>query len=146
MATIMRKMNIISRCEAIYRCKHSSEALPGIYHSYILAICNHPGMPQEAIAKHLCIHKSNVTRHLAFLEKNGYIYKEPCKEDKREHLVYPTEKMTDALTEIKEITKNWNSILAEGISKEELETFHNILGKMLDKSIDIIYGKGGDEK
>ena len=145
MATIMRKMNIISRCEAIYRCDKSSDSLPGIYHSYILAICRNPGMPQEALARHLCIHKSNVTRHLAFLEKNGYIYKEPCKEDKREHLVFPTEKMTEALTEIKSITKEWNSLLSEGISEEELELFHSIMDRMLEKSIDIVY-KGGDHK
>ena len=145
MATIMRKMNIISRCEAIYREKNSSDALPGIYHSYILAICQNPGWSQEKLSKHLCINKSSVTRHLAYLEKNGYIKREPCQADKREHLVFPTTKMLSAKDEVVEITKRWNRLIAEEISKEDLEKFHDILDKMLNKSIQAVYNAGGEE-
>lgn len=143
MATIMRKMNIISRCEAIYREKNSSISLPGIYHSYILAICKNPGLPQEKLAKHLCINKSSVTRHLAYLEKNGYIKRQPCSKDKREHLVYPTEKMLCAKDEVLSVTQKWNVLIAEGISADELEIFHNIMDKMLEKSTQIVYSGGG---
>lgn len=139
MATIMRKMNIISRCEGLYRCENFSEEIPAIYHSYILAICKNPGMPQEALAKHLCINKSSVTRHLAFLEKNGYIKKELSSCDKREHLVYPTEKMLSARCEVLRITLEWNSLLAEGISQDEIEIFNKILDKMLSRATDIAY-------
>ncbi|MBR3934671.1 MAG: MarR family transcriptional regulator [Clostridia bacterium] len=145
MATIMRKMNIISRCEAIYREKNSSDALPGIYHSYILAICKNPGLPQEKLAKYLCINKSSVTRHLAYLEKNGYIKREPCTKDKREHLVFPTDKMTLAHSEVVAITKEWNGLIASGISEAELELFHSVMDRMLQKSSELIY-TGGDSK
>jgi len=145
MATIMRKMNIISRCEAIYREKNSSEHLPGIYHSYILAICNNPGLSQDKLAKHLCINKSSVTRHLAHLEENGYIMREPCLKDKREHLVFPTDKMLLAKEEVSRVTKEWNRLIADGISKEELEIFHNILDKMLQKSTETVYSGGGED-
>ena len=50
MSTIMRKMNIISRCETIYRAQRLPE-LPGIYHSYALTICKNPGFSQERLAK-----------------------------------------------------------------------------------------------
>ncbi len=137
MATIMRKMNIISRCEANYRTEKSSVGLPGIYHSYVLAICKNPGLPQEKLAQHLCINKSNVTRHLAHLELEGYVERRASDSDKRETLVFPTQKMFDILSEVVAITKEWNALLAEGIDEAELKRFHEILDKMLDKAIEI---------
>ena len=145
MATIMRKMNIISRCEAIYRTEQSTLQLPGIYHSYVLAVCRNPGMTQDALAKHLCCGKSNVTRHLAFLEANGLAERRVCERDKREMLVYPTEKMLALLPEVRAITRDWNSRLAEGIPEEELEIFHKVLDQMLDRSRRIVYGEGEQE-
>ena len=50
MSTIMRKMNIISRCETIYRSQRLPE-LPGIYHSYVRPICKNSGFSQERLAK-----------------------------------------------------------------------------------------------
>ncbi len=140
MATIMRKMNIISRCESMYRTDRSKEHLEGIYHSYIFAICAKPGTTQDGLAKHLCKNKSNVTRHLNFLETNGFIERKVSEKDKRETLVYPTQKMLDILPEVKKITLDWNTLIAEGISAEELEIFHSVLDRMLDKSREIVYG------
>jgi len=140
MATIMRKMNIISRCESIYRAEQSSEHLPGIYHSYIFAICKNPGITQEGLAKHLCKNKSNVTRHVTFLETNGFIERKISEKDKREMLVYPTQKMLDLLPEVREITMEWNSLIAEDIEENDLKIFHSVLDKMLEKSREIIYG------
>ena len=135
----MRKMNVISRCEAIYRSQKSSLGLPGIYHSYFFAICREPGQTQDALAKFLCVNKSSVTRHLCCLEKEGYIERVTGKEDKREILVYPTQKMIDLLPEVAEITNRWNSLVAEGISQEELEIFHKIMDRMLERSLEIVY-------
>lgn len=145
MATIMRKMNVISRCEAIYRSQKSSLGLPGIYHSYFFAICREPGQTQDALAKFLCVNKSSVTRHLCCLEKEGYIERVTGKEDKREILVYPTQKMIDLLPEVAEITNRWNSLVAEGISQEELEIFHKIMDRMLERSLEIVYTGGISE-
>lgn len=133
MATVMRKMNVISRCEALYRMQHMQEHLPGIYHSYILAICGMPGSSQDKLVKHLCVNKSSVTRHLVYLEKNGYVERRQGK-DKREILVYPTQKMLDVYGEVAEITKRWNALLSDGISEEEMVLFHSILDRMFEKS------------
>lgn len=45
--------------------------------------------------------------------------------------------MYDILSEVKAITLDWNSRLAEGIDAEDLKLFHEILDKMLDKAIEI---------
>lgn len=141
MASIMRRMNIISRCESIYRTQQLEEEMPGIFHSYILAICSKPGMSQDKLAKYLCLNKSNVTRHLTKLEQKGYIERKVSTEDKRELLVYPTQKMLDLRPEVIRITKEWNALVAEGVSDEELEVFHRVLDKMVDKSRVIVYGE-----
>lgn len=133
----MRKMNIISRCEANYRTEKSTVGLAGVYHSYVLAICKNPGLPQEKLVQYLCINKSNVTRHLAHLELEGYVERRASEEDKRETLVFPTQKMFDILPEVKDITLDWNTKLADGIDEDELKLFHEILDKMLNKAIEI---------
>ena len=141
MASIMRRMNVISRCESIYRTQNLEEELPGIFHSYILAICAKPGMSQDKLAKHLCLNKSNVTRHLAKLEQMEYIERRVSTADKRELLVYPTEKMLEIYPEVVRITREWNVLVAESVSEAELEVFHRVLDKMVDKSRRIVYGE-----
>ena len=139
MATIMRKMNVISRCEALFRTGRSSQQLAGIYHSYVLCICAKPGMTQDQIAKHLCVNKSSVTRHLEYLEKNGYVDRRPDAEDKRALLVFPTQKMLDIRAEVIDITQEWNCRLAENIPAQELEIFHRVLEQMHNKAVEIVY-------
>lgn len=141
MATLTRKINIISRCYSSYRAKQSACNLPGIYHSYVLAVCRNPGWSQDMLARHLCLNKSNVTRHLAYLEDNGYIERRTGEKDKREMLVYPTEKMMNILPEITAITKDWNEKMTAGISEEEYAQFMKTLEKMTANSLEIIYGK-----
>ena len=141
MPTIMRKISVISRCAALYRSQNSSENLHGIYHSYITAICRHPGSSQDFLAKHLCKNKSSVTRHLTHLENEGYIERKISPEDKREILVYPTEKMLSVLPETYEIARKWNGILKADIEEGELEIFNKVLDKMFLTARETIYGK-----
>ena len=141
MSTIMRKMNVISRCEAIYRTRHFEEDFAGIYHSYILVICREPGMTQDWLARYLCVNKSSVTRHLTNLEKKGYIERRVCEEDKRELRVYPTQKMLDIRPEVVRITREWNALLQEDLTEEEIRFFNDIMERLTDKSREIIYGE-----
>lgn len=146
MPAISRGLNILSRCIAMYRTEQlKNDDFIAVHHSYVLAVCNHPGMSQDKLAKHLCINKSNVTRHLAQLEKNGYVQRRASETDKREMLVYPTQKMLDVFPEVRRITDEWNDLLSEGISEEELAAFHRVLDKMIDRSREIVYPKGGNQ-
>ena len=137
MSAITRKMNTISRCINLYRSASSPEDLPGISHGYIFAIYHNPGNTQEWLAKHMFLNKSTVARHLAKLEQAGYIRRESSCEDKRELLVYPTDKLMDVYPTVKEITTSWNDMISKEISEEELETFNIILDKILKKSIEL---------
>ncbi len=145
MAMFMRNLNIIARCTGIYRTQNSSVQLPGVYHSYVFAICRNPGMSQDKIAKHLCMTKSSVTRHLAYLEQNGYVERKPSEADKREMLVYPTSKMTDIHAEVVQISKKWTALLSEDISEEEMDTFLNVLDKIQIRATQLTHSGGERE-
>lgn len=135
----MRKMNVISRSESVYRTRELEDKLPGIFHSYVLTVCHRPGMPQDRFVKHLCINKSSVTRHLAKLEEWGYIERRHSKEDKREILVYPTQKMLDIHPEVVRITMEWNALISEGIPEEEMAVFNTVLDKLVERSVTALF-------
>ena len=144
MAGMMRNINIIYRCGAINRKQSSNDSLDGIYHSYIIAIHNHPGFSQDKLSRHICVSKSSVTRHLTFLEENGYIERRVGK-DKREMLVFPTEKLEKAYEEIHSISKQWREKIASGLTPEEKELAALVLEKMASKARTIIFGAEEEE-
>lgn len=145
MAMFMRKLNLIARCAGEYRTQNSSVQLPGIYHSYVFAICRRPGMSQDVLGEHLCMNKSSVTRHLTYLEQNGYVERKPSSEDKRQMLVYPTEKMQEIHAEVAQIAKQWTTQLCESISEEEMNAFMDVLDKIYDKAKQISTIGGANE-
>lgn len=93
MPSLMRYINVISRCGAVWRGDKLKDTDIGAAHtSYILTVCRHPGISQDKIAKRTYINKSNVTRNLAYLESCGYVERRQSETDKRVVEVYPTEK------------------------------------------------------
>ena len=143
----MRKINVVSRCEGIYRQDKLKESgLGPCHHSYILSICYNPGMTQEQLAKHICINKSGVTRHLAYLEEKGYVERRADQHDKRAICVYPTQKMLDILPEVKKIVTDWNNYLTEDIDPEELDCFNRVLEKIAERAKKYVYEKEDSQK
>ena len=131
MPTIMRQINVISRCEGLYRTdKLRGAELGACHHSYVLAVCRTPGISQEELARSICINKSNVTRHLAYLEEHGYVERRKSESDRRVTLVYPTEKMQKVLPQVKEIVGEWNAYLTADLSDGEIALFRSVLDRI----------------
>lgn len=135
MPTILIQVNIISRSASLYRSGrlHDSE-LGGCHHSYILAICSHPGISGEELAGRICVNKSNVARNLSYLEEHGYVRREQSKEDKRVTLCYPTEKMLGVLPQVRKISEEWNSFVTEDLTEEEKSQLSVLLNKVAAKA------------
>ncbi len=125
----MKSLNIISRLQAAYR-SAKLPALPACQHTFVLAICRAPGRSQEEISRDIRVNKSTAARALSQLEEKGYITREPNPEDKRELLIYPTEKMTDILLSVRALTSDWNRLISHGISEGEMEIFASVLERM----------------
>ena len=124
MPSLMRYINIVTRCAAIWRAdKLEGTELGDQHHSYIFVVCRHPGISQDTIARRLFLNKSNVTRSLAYLEEHGFVTRERDPEDRRQTLVYPTEKALEILPRVREIIKGWNSYITEGFTEEEMEMY-----------------------
>ena len=139
MPRIMKKLNIISRCQATYRnAKFFSDGICAGHHAFILIISKNPGCSQEDITREICLNKSTVARTLNHLESCGYITRKSNPEDKRQILVYPTEKMLDILPDVRAVSGEWNNRITEGIPENELEIFYSVLNRMEEKAKQVI--------
>ena len=135
MPTFMKNLNVTARCANQYRAdKLADVGLNGCQHSYIINICNNPGISQECLSKKLYINKSNVARQLSVLEENGFIYREQSPDDKRNLLVYPTDKAKKALPVVMSVLKEWSSYLSEGFTEEEIAKFTAMMDKISEKA------------
>lgn len=146
MPTLMRKINIIGRCAGMYRteCLKDTE-LSGIHTAYILSICHNPGISQDALSRHICINRSNVTRQLTYLEEHGYVERRQSDADRRVLLVYPTEKAKEILPRVRSVVSEWNAYLTEGFSDDELDQLHEMLERLSERAREYSEKNGGDE-
>ena len=144
MSKFMKRLNNISRSQAVYRCSRISAAdLQSCHYAYILVVCRMPGSSQEDLARELCVNKSTVARNINYLEEKGYVTRSPLPQDKRQYSVYPTEKARSVLPEIRTVSSEWMTLLSEGISRDELEIFDSVLQRMQEKARKIIEEQEG---
>lgn len=135
MPSLMRYINIVSRCAAMWRAdKLEGTELGDQHYPYILTVCRNPGISQDAIARKLFINKSNVTRSLAYLETHGFVTREQSTEDRRITLVYPTEKAHEILPSVRTIIRGWNDYITEGFTEEELEMYMDMTERLAAKA------------
>lgn len=142
MPSIMRMVNILSRCQALYKAERlRGEELSPVCYNYVLPVCHHPGMSQEQLARHVCVDKCSVTRHLSRLEEGGYVERRPSETDKRATLVYPTGKLEDMLPKVREVNREWSDYILEGLSEEEIRQFEETLLKIARRAKEYVNSK-----
>ena len=135
MVSLMKYISITSRCAIQYRSEQFLESgLNGHQCTYILYICNNPGITQDQLAHIIYINKSNVTRQLAVLEENGYVERRICDTDKRVIEVYPTKKAIDILPQVKKVFNDWNDYITEDLSSDEKEILISYLKRITEKA------------
>ena len=78
------------------------------------------------------VDKSNVTRTLALLEREGYVERRPNPSDRRSVLVYPTDQAYELLPAIVQVQSDWRAILTQGLSGEEREQLAELLERVED--------------
>ena len=104
---LMRNINTISRCAALYRDAHLADCgLSGWQAPYIPEICAAPGITQDQLALRLHVNRSNVTRQLAMLEENGFVLRRRSESDRRAVEVYPTQKAEETLSAVRAVYRS----------------------------------------
>ena len=135
MHDIIRDITEIARVGTQYKIDNFAVyGLKACHASYLMEICNTPGISQDKLAQRICINKSNVARQAAALEEDGYIRRTPSQTDKRVMELYPTEKTLAVLPEIMQILKNWENMLMEDLTPEEVELAGKVLLRMKNKA------------
>lgn len=135
MPSISRYIMMISRCSNQFRSERLRDTgLCGQHCAYILRVCREPGTTQDAIAREICVNKSNVTRQLAALEQNGFVERRPCEADSRAMEVYPTEKALAALPEVRAVLREWNECITADFTEEEKTQFLDLLARAADRA------------
>ena len=135
MPSFTKNINLISHCGSAYRAEGlAGSGLSHAHYFYILALCNNPGISQEQLARRLYLNKSSVTRAIAALEENGFVQRRPCEEDKRVTRVYPTDKATEILPEVRRIARAWNDFLLSELEENERQQFLTTLDKITKKA------------
>lgn len=134
--SVMRYIARTSRCSILYRDEAFRDiGLSGTQHTYIMAICNHPGILQHQLAKRLLVNKSNVTRQLNLLEQANFILRRQDPESRRQVQIYPTEKALEAYPKIRHVLQSWNAILVDGLTDLESETLRTLLDKIYQNAL-----------
>ncbi len=142
MLPLIKAINITSRCSTLYYSeKMEPFGITGIQHSYISNICRNPGISQESLARMIYVNKSNVARQLAHLENTGFITRSPSENDKREILVFPTEKAQKIYDDIHRILGEWNEYLMDGLTDPERESLTSAMQKMADRASEWARGR-----
>ncbi len=101
---------------------------------YLSRICCHPGISQDRLAQMMFVNKSNVARQAAVLEEAGFITRTPSATDKRVMELNPTEKALEVLPRLREIVDQWDGLLTDGLTAEEIKTVSDIVAKLKDKA------------
>ena len=107
----------------------------------IIALRTSAKLSQEQLARRVCFDRYNVTRHLAKLEEWGYVERRADEEDKRQTLVYPTQKMLDLVPQVRQCIHDWDTYLFDGLSAEELEQFNSTLLKIAQRAREYVNSK-----
>ncbi len=98
----------------------------------IMFISTHENVNQETISKTYMIDKGMVAKTLDRLEKKGLIKRRQNPNNKRENILSLQQKGIDVFHIMSDILEEWNTILYEGISKEDIECLKRLTGKMVE--------------
>jgi DNA-binding MarR family transcriptional regulator len=96
----------------------------------LLCIHNNQGISILKLAKKGILDQSTTTRALQKLHRRGYIDIEVSSSDRRMRNVYTTQKALPVIEETLLLQKQWNEILVDGMSENEINDAHRLLGIM----------------
>lgn len=135
METLTKYIGQISRCSILYRTAALEPlGLNGYQHSYIIHICQNPGISQDQLAKKIFVNKSNVARQLLSLEENGFITRVPHGEDRRQMQVFPTEKALEVYPKVLEVLHQWNRHLLKDFTPEEEALLLSLMERIMHQA------------
>lgn len=102
--------------------------------TYLMKICQTPGITQEQLSRQIHVDKSNVARQVAILEEAAFLERKPDLDDKRIIRLYPTEKALSLLPQITEVFNEWEDYLTQSLSAEEKAILGALLSRLNERA------------
>lgn len=103
-------------------------------HGYLVRlVLQQPGLSQQAIADELRLEKSTVARFLSLLEEKNLIERRQSDENKREKLVYPTEKAREIGVGLEELGAELYAMMQRLIGKKNVKAFVASIREVAEK-------------
>lgn len=94
------------------------------------------GIPIRALAEKTLLEKSTLTSMLDRLEDSGLIVRAPSRQDRRETLIWRTEKDRALEKTYKEVSEDMTRLFYRGLSEEEIDRLEAGLRVLLDNLTD----------
>ena len=103
-------------------------------HSFLLVLFNKDGVSQDYLAKALNMNKAAVARAVSKLEERGYLRREKDDTDRRNNVVYITEKAKKMKSKLMDVVESWTETLSAGFSVDERKQVVGLLKRMGDNA------------
>lgn len=148
MTDILRDIGIIARAlDSISNIEFKAINLSKGQFVYLVRICENPGIIQEQLVEMLKIDRATASRAIKNMEQNGIITKRTDKENKKNKLLYATEKGQELYSFIIRENEHSNSVALEGLTETEITTLVVLLNKVKNNiSNDWLYVKKGNKR
>ncbi|QGH32904.1 MarR family transcriptional regulator [Gracilibacillus salitolerans] len=102
---------------------------------FLMLLYQEDGVTQYLLSQKLYVDKATATRSVQKLEKEGFIIRRESTGDRRQNLVFITDKARSIKEEILDILSGWTSILTTGMSEEEKSALLSLLQQATDNAI-----------
>lgn len=134
---IGRKISVISnKIRHLFDASFANSGITGTQASILHFICltskNHDVF-QRDIETAFDIRRSSVTSVLNGLERNGFVKREPVKEDARLKKLVLTSKAVKISTYVNEVLENINFLMVHQFNREEIASLDTMLKKIAEK-------------
>ncbi|MEB7423101.1 MarR family winged helix-turn-helix transcriptional regulator [Mammaliicoccus sciuri] len=131
MVDIIRNIGIISRAlDSISNIEFKELNLNKGQFVYLVRICENPGIIQEQLVEMLKIDRATASRAIKNLEKHDFIIKKNEENNKKNKLLFPTEKGLEIYPFIIRENEYSNSVALKGFDKAEIAKFAKDLEKV----------------
>lgn len=145
--TMLKEFSVIRRVYAkTFTQLFDNEDLSPNEIDILLFLSNNPSIDtSKQLVYFLGVSKGLICRSIDSLVRKGYIISEPDKKDRRIQRLKLSSNSSALVLKLREVNQYINSVVLEGVPKEEIEQTKVTLEKILDKFNMILEGDGMNE-
>ncbi|MCE4050335.1 MULTISPECIES: MarR family transcriptional regulator [Bacillaceae] len=131
MKEILREVGMIARAlDSISNIEFKEYDLTKGQYLYLVRIYENPGIIQEKLAEMIKVDRTTAARAIKKLEMNGFIEKRQDETNKKNKLLFPTEKGMEVYPFLKREADHSDKTALAGLSHEQTEVLYELLKKV----------------